>query len=71
MQARTLAKSDTKNDSGFNMLMVVTTPGSVVIGNANGSTTTLASVPIGVWVPAGLGAVNIAVASTAVGFLVA
>lgn len=63
-----LAKSDTAN-AKFNWLMVVTSPGAVVYNQKGGNEITLASVPVGVWIPVGK-ALNVKVASTAVGFMV-
>lgn len=63
-----LAKSDTAN-AVFNWVMVVTSPGSLIIGKDGGNTVTLASVPVGVWVPVG-NATNIETGSTAVGLIV-
>lgn len=67
--ARDLAKSDTPNDN-FNWVMVTTTSGSLVIGKEGGNETTLSSVPIGVWIPAG-NATHVTLASTAAGLMVA
>lgn len=68
--ARDLALSDTKNDTGFSWVMVTGTAGSVIVNQVGGNQTTLASVPIGVWVPVGQGT-NVRIASTAVGIMVA
>lgn len=68
--ARDLAASDTKNDSGFSWILVTTTAGSVVVDQVGGNTTTLATVPLNVWIPVG-NATNIQTSSTAVGFMVA
>lgn len=67
--ARDLSKSDTANDR-FSWVMVVTTAGSLIIDQEGGNSTTLASVPTGVWVPVGT-ATNIQTGSTAVGLVVA
>ena len=66
--SRDLAQSDTANDE-FNWLMVVTTAGSVVYNQAGGNEITLASVPVGVWIPVG-NATNVKTTSTAVGIMV-
>ncbi len=66
---RDLAESNTPNDQ-FNWLMVTTTAGSVIIDQDGGNTTTLASVPVGVWIPTGK-ATNVQTGSTAVGLMVA
>lgn len=66
---RDLSQSDTANDD-FSWLMVVTTAGSVIVDQIGGNTTTLASVPVGVWLPVGR-ATNVRTASTAVGIVVA
>ena len=65
---RTLTQSDSTTDA-FNMLMVVTTAGTVVFDQIGGNTITLASVPVGVWIPVGQ-ALRVRTASTAVGILV-
>lgn len=65
---RDLAKSDTPNAT-FNMLMVTTSEGSVVVGLRDGSTITLANVPVASWVPVGEGT-HVTTASTAVGIMV-
>ena len=67
--ARDLAQSNTPNDR-FDWLMVVTTAGSVIVDQDGGNTNTLASVPVGVWIPMSNGT-NVATASTAVGIVVA
>jgi|TARA_R100000049_G_C1920826_1_gene66124 hypothetical protein len=69
-QARDLAKSDTKNDSGFNWCLVTGTAGSLIIQQSGGNQTTLANVPVGVWIPVG-NATNILTSSTASGLMVA
>lgn len=66
--ARDLSKSDTPNDR-FNWVLVVTTTGSLVFDQEGGNTTTLASVPVNVWIPVG-NATNIQTSSTAVGLMV-
>lgn len=66
---RDLTLSDTPN-SNFSWLMVTTTSGSVVIDQNGGNTVTLASVPVGVWLPVG-NATNVQTSSTAVGIMVA
>ena len=63
-----LVKSDTANVN-FDWFMVTTTAGSVVLDSNGGNSVTLASVPVGVWIPSA-NATNIKVASTAVGFMV-
>lgn len=68
-QARDLSKSNTPNDK-FNWCLVTTTAGSLVIQQVGGNQTTLANVPIGVWIPVG-NATNILTSSTASGLMVA
>lgn len=68
-QARDLTKSDTPNDK-FTWCLVTTTAGSLVVHSVGGNISTLASVPVGVWIPVG-NAINIATSSTAVGLMVA
>ena len=63
-----LAESDTPN-AKFKWLMVTTTAGSVIVDQVGGDSTTLASVPVGVWIPVG-NATNVKIASTAVGLMV-
>jgi hypothetical protein len=63
-----LAESDTAN-AEFNWVMVTTTAGSLIIGTAGGDEITLASVPVGVWIPVGE-ATHVKIASTAVGLMV-
>jgi hypothetical protein len=63
-----LAKSDTPN-AEFNWIMVTTTAGSLIVGKKGGNVTTLADVPVGIWVPVG-DATNIETGSTAVGLMV-
>lgn len=63
------AASDTRNGPVFNWLMVTGATGSVVLLQDTGDTITLASVPVGVWVPVGP-STNITTASTATGFMV-
>ena len=66
--ARDLAKSDTANDR-FSWIMVTVAQGSVVLLQEGGNTTTLAEVPIGVWIPVGT-ALAVTTASTADGLMV-
>ena len=67
--ARDIALSDTPNDS-FSWVLVTTTSGSLIIDQKGGNSTTLSSVPLGVWIPVGF-ATNIQTGSTAVGVMVA
>lgn len=62
-----LTKSDTAN-ARFNMVLV-TTAGSLVVGQTGGNVITLASVPANVWIPVG-DATHITTASTADGIMV-
>lgn len=59
--------SDTANDN-FDWVMVTGTTGSVIVQHEGGNTTTLASVPVGVWIPVSKG-LNVTTASTAVGIM--
>jgi hypothetical protein len=68
MHARNLAKSDTRNDPGFSMIMVTLLTGTVVVNN-NGTVLTLTNPPVGVWMPC-VGQ-HIMTSSTATGIIVA
>lgn len=69
--ARDLAPADS-DTLPFAMLMVTGSAGSVVIRRRNGDTTTLASVPVGVWVPVGENAVGVnSTGTSASGIMVA
>ncbi len=66
--AQDLTQSNSPN-AKFDWIMVVGTTGSVVVDHTGGNTTTLAAVPVGVWIPMS-GGTNVQTASTAVGIMV-
>lgn len=68
LSARNITKSDTPG-TRFTMVLVTTTPGTLVVEKEGGQVDTLQGIPTNVWIPVG-NATNIRTTSTSDGYVV-